>query len=142
MLKDKDLLKNTAYTDYSKRVVALSTLPAVLQVAHIYLLNRPQFLMQCSYVRQLKVMAAIGSFGLCWYERTQLQRKWRYYDQLYPEPTQLQKTLVTEAQVYQIREEKGLKEQTLEEKQAMDVETARTYQQMYMLAPQRTPEPE
>ena len=35
-----------------------------------------------------------------------------------------------------------MKEQTLEEKQTMDVETSRTYQQMYMLAPQRNPEPE
>ena len=66
--------------------------------------------MQCSYVRQLKVLAMIGSFSMCWYERMQLEKKWNYFNRLYPEPTQLQKSLIAEAQVYALRDEQGLKD--------------------------------
>ena len=50
-LKDKDGLKNQAFAAYQNRVLALCALPACLQFAHISLVNRPQFLVTCSYVR-------------------------------------------------------------------------------------------
>ena len=141
-LKDKDVLKNQAFSQYQNRVLTLCALPACLQTAHIFFLNRPQFLATCSYVRQLKALAFIGSFSMVWYERTQLEKKWSYYDKLYPEPTQLQKSLVTEAEVYQVRDKLGIKEKTLAEKSVLDPETRRTYSQLYQLPPLRTAEPD
>ena len=79
---------------------------------------------------------------MVWYERTQLEKKWRYFDRLYPEPTQLQKSLITEAEVYAIREQQGIKERTLAEKSVLDPETRRTYAQLYQLPPMRTAEPD
>ena len=53
-----------------------------------------------------------------------MEKKWSYYDRFYPEPTQLQKSLVMEAQIHKEREARGiLDEKTLEEKKIIDPET-------------------
>ena len=62
-----------------------------------------------------------------WYEKMQLEKKWTYYDRFYPEPTQLQRSLVNEAYIYKIREEKGIKDEELNEKQIIDPETSKIY---------------
>ena len=141
-LKDKDSLKNQSFFQYQTRALALVSVPVCLQMAHISLLNRPNFGVQCSFVRQLKAIACIGSFTMIWYERSQLQKKWRYYDRLYPEPTQLQKSLVTEAEVYQIRDKMGIQEKTLAEKSIITPEVQRTYTQLYQLPPNSFAEPD
>ena len=72
-------------------------------------------------------MSAFGSLLLVYHERMNLEKKWRYYDRLYPEPTQLQQSLVTEAEVYAKREALGIKEQSLEEKLVLRPEDKKSY---------------
>tara|TARA_B110001450_G_scaffold106692_1_gene101064 strand:- start:298 stop:492 length:195 start_codon:yes stop_codon:yes gene_type:complete len=63
--------------------------PAFLQLAHIRYINQAAYADHLSYLRRLKVFAMIGSFGAVWWEKTQLEKKWDYYDKFYPEATQL-----------------------------------------------------
>ena len=104
-LKDKDLLKSEAFTEYQRRVATLFSIPAVLQLAQISTVNRSSHVNLYKYFRNLKVASLIGGFACVWYEKMQLEKKWTYYNRFYPEPTQLQRSLVKEAQIYKIREE-------------------------------------
>ena len=135
-LKDKDTLKTQAFTKYQQNVGLLFAVPAALQVAQISTVNSLPHAPLYKYLRQLKVMAFFGSFACVWYEKISLEKKWTYYNKLYPEATQLQKTLVTEAQMYLERDAKGYQEQSLEEKSYLDPETEKNYEQMYSLGPQ------
>ena len=60
-------------------------------------INNPEKIVQYRYIRSVKFVSLFGAFGAVWYEKLMLEKKWRYYDRLYPEPTQLQKDLVVEA---------------------------------------------
>ena len=137
-LKDKDRLKNAAYESYRNKVVALAAVPAFSSLAQIYYMNRVGFGAHHKFWLHIKVMSAFGGLLFIYHERGNLQKKWQYYDRLYPEPTQLQKSLVTEAEMYAKREQLGIKEQTLEEKSVLDPVTRREYTQMYSLPPAPT----
>ena len=126
-LKDKDLLKSQAYLDYQTRVAALFSVTAFFQVAQISTVNRASHNHLYKYFRHLKIASLIGGFASVWYEKMQLEKKWTYYDRFYPEPTQLQRSLVNEAYIYKIREEKGIKDEELNEKQIIDPETSKIY---------------
>ena len=139
-LKDKDMLKNQAFEKYQKNVSLLFAVPAALQVVQISTVNRPSHLALFKYVRHLKVLALLGSFGCVWHEKLSLEKKWNYYNRFYPEPTQLQRTLVTEAQVYIEREAKGIEEESVETKLHMSPEDKKKYEQMYSLGAQQFPE--
>ena len=141
MMKDKDALKNEAFYQYQKKVGFLFAVPAGLQLAHICYINRAAHVPLCKYLRQLKVMALLGSFGCVWYEKIALEKKWQFYNRFYPEPTQLQRSLVAETQVYLERDLMGLKEATIEEKAHLDPESQMKYEQMYSLGTQSFPEP-
>ena len=96
-LKDKDLLKNQAFEKYKRNVAVLFAVPAGLQIAHISTINRTSQGPLFRSVRQLKVLAFLGSFACFWHEKLSLEKKWTFYNKFYPEPTQLQRSLVTEA---------------------------------------------
>ena len=93
-------------------------------------------------MRQVKYFALFGAFAAAYMERWNLDKKMDYYNKFYPEPTQLQRSLVQEAQMFKEREARGIKEKSLEEKKYIDPETQKMYEQMYMLPPQRFPEAE
>ena len=60
-------------------------------------MNIPSELGLYKYVRQVKYFALIGAFAAAYLEKYNLDKKMSYYDRFYPEPTQLQRTLVQEA---------------------------------------------
>ena len=139
-LKDKDLSKNLAFDTYRKNTAVLFAIPAAFQFAQIYLTNRKSQVALFKYVRHLKCLTLIGSFACVWNEKLTLEKKWQFYDRFYPEPTQLQRALTTEAQIYVEREARGMEDQTLQEKSYMDPATQKRYEQMYSLGPQKFPE--
>ena len=94
------------------------------------------------YARNLKIFSLIGATACVWNEKLTMEKKWRYYDRFYPEPTQLQRSLVQEAQIFKEREALGIQEKSLSEKRIINPETQKIYEQMYQLPPQRYPEAE
>ena len=96
-LKDKDRLKQEAFHKYQANVSALFVIPGALQIAQIAKMNRPMYAAQYMYIRNLKIFSLIGAVAVMWNEKLTLEKKWRYYDRFYPEPTQLQRTLTQEA---------------------------------------------
>ena len=134
-LKDKDALKNAAFDKYRQNCAMLFTIPAFLQVAQISTVNRPSHAALFKYVRHLKVLALMGSFACIYNEKMTMEQKWQFYNRFYPEPTQLQRSLVTEAQIYIERDQQGIKEESLQEKSYIDPETQKRYEQMYSLGP-------
>ena len=141
-LKDKDILKNQAFNKYQRNVSVLFSVPILCQLAEISNINVPHKVSMYKYTRQLKWFALLGAFGASFLEKVTLDKKMKYYDRFYPEPTQLQRSLVQEAQMFKEREARGIREKTLDEKKFIDPETEKMYQQMYMLPPQRNPEAE
>ena len=55
----------------------------------------------------MKLFTLAGAFAVVFNEKLLLEKKWRYYDRFYPEPTQLQRTLVQEAEVVKQLEAQG-----------------------------------
>ena len=141
-LKDKDILKNEAFAKYSKNASLLFVMPAALQLLEISKVNVRAELGVYRYIKRVKFFALFGAFGAAYMEKYNLDKKLTFYDRFYPEPTQLQRTLVQEAQMFKQREALGIKEKTLDEKKVIDPETQKMYEQMYMLPPQRFPEAE
>ena len=96
-LKDKDTLKNSSFEKYRMNSLVLFMIPAALQVAQISTINQPSQANLFRYVRHLKAVALMGSFACIWSEKLTLEKKWQFYNRFYPEPTALQRSLVTEA---------------------------------------------
>ena len=94
------------------------------------------------WLRNIKTFSLMGSTALAFNEKVTLEKKWTYYNRLFAEPTQLQRTLTSEARVVQKLQEQGWEEQSLEEKRILDPATAKIYNQMYQLPPQRNPDTE
>ena len=65
----------------------------------------------------------MGAFAAVWMEKTSLEKKWDYYDKFYPEPTQLQRSLIEEAAMFKEREARGLTDESTEDKKYIDPET-------------------
>ena len=68
-LKDKDNLKNQAFSKYQNNCVILLSLPAYLQLAHLRYINKPAFAHHVLHIRKLKIFSMIGVFCACWFER-------------------------------------------------------------------------
>ena len=86
-LKDKDILKNQAYSKYSSNVSILFGIPAMLQLTEICKINVPSELGLYKFVRQVKYFALFGAFAAAYMEKYNLDKKMQYYDRFYPEPT-------------------------------------------------------
>ena len=71
----------------------------------------------------MKVVSFMGAFGAIWIEKASLEKKWDYYDKFYPEPTQLQRSLVEEATMFKEREARNMPEESMEDKKFIDPET-------------------
>ena len=84
----------------------------------------------------------MGAFLCAWHERHMLKKKLTYYDRFYPEPTQLQRTLVQEAQIFKQRQEAGFQERTDADRTFIDPETEKNYERMYRLPPSNSFEPD
>ena len=52
----------------------------------------------------------------------------------------MQRSLVTESEIYKEREARGIKDQPMEDKQYMDPQTKMDYENFYWLGPQQFPE--
>jgi hypothetical protein len=96
-MKDKDILKNQAYQKYSRRVHALYTIPLVFQCWQIGLINKPERASVYRKVRMYKIFTLFASTVFALNHKSQLEKEWTYINRLYPEPTELQKTLYKEA---------------------------------------------
>ena len=139
-LKDKDILKNQAFDQYKNNVAGLFFFPAAFQLMQISRYNRPEMATQYYFLRRMKIVSLLGATAAIYLERQQLEKKWDYYNKFYPEPTQLQRTLVEEAAMFKEREARGLTEQSLQDKKFIDPVTQKTYEQMYQLPPTNTME--
>lgn len=98
-LKDKDRLKNEAYQKYSVLIYQMSTLPIGFQIAELYYANNPATRQMFKGVRNVKLASVFALMAVGYWERSNLEKKWLYYDRLYPEPTALQRALVDEAKI-------------------------------------------
>ena len=96
-LKDKDILKNRYFYDYQTRVITLFTVPAAVQLWQISLINVHEKAALYRKVRVFKSLTLAASIYLAVEQKASLEKKWTYLNRLYPEPTELQKTLFTEA---------------------------------------------
>ena len=106
-------------------------------------MNKPSRIQYYRYFRNVKLFTFFGSFAAIFNEKLLLEKKWRYFDRVYPEPTQLQRTLIAEAEVVRDLEAAGkLKEKSLDDKRHIDPETLKVYESMYQLPPQRYPDAE
>ena len=56
----------------------------------------------------MKIISLLGASAAVWCEKMSLEKKWMYYDRFYPEPTQLQRTLVEEAHMFKERDARGI----------------------------------
>ena len=141
-LLDKDLLKAKAFEKYNSNVNFLFAIPAILQIMQISKFGKQSAYKQYMFLRQLKIYSLGGSILCALYEKEKLDKKWQYYNRFYPEPTQLQRTLVQEAEIFRQREAMGLEEVPLQDKLDYGPEQERIYEQMYRLPPQRYMEPD
>ena len=137
-LLDKDILKNQAWKNYQKNVALLFSVPALFQMLQINCINKPTRLQQFRFFRNLKIVGLLGAGACMFNEKLVLEKKWRYFDRFYPEPTQLQRTLVVEAQIVKDLERRGLMQD--QEEKYLDPETQKTYEQMYQLPMQDFPD--
>ena len=133
-LKDKDILKNKTFQQYSTRVGSLFLLPAAFQIWQILLVNNVDKLALYRKVRILKAITLMGAVALGFREKLNLEYQWQYYDRFYPEPTELQKSLTREALLFK---ENEFVPRSHEELTKIDPESQKIYEQMYRLPPQR-----
>jgi hypothetical protein len=90
-------------------------------------------------VRVLKALTFAGALALGVQQKLHLEKYWTYLNRLYPEPTELQKSLYRDAMLFK---ETGFEEPSIEERTQLDVDTVKIYEQLYRLPPQSTPEPD
>ena len=136
MLKDKDYNKNLLQMSYKNKVSAIMFVPFVAQVYQLSLTGHPELLQRYKTVRMFKTVTLAGGLAFSMYELSNLKRKWKYIDRLYPEPTQLQKRLELEAMQYK---ENKVKVLSVEERMQLleNPNLLRQYSQFYQLPPQR-----
>ena len=72
-------------------------------------------------------------------QKWDLEKKWTYLNRVYPEPTELQKTLYRDAMMFK---EQKYQEKSIEERTKLDATTVKIYEQMYRLPAQNTLEPD
>ena len=90
-------------------------------------------------VRVLKALTFVGALALGINDKINLEYQWQYYDRFYPEATELQKTLTRDALAFK---ESQFEAPSEEERTRLDTDTAKIYEQMYRLPPQRNPDPD
>ncbi len=114
---------------------ALFAVPMALQIWQISIANVQNKVGLYKQVRMFKTAASIGAFSLGLWEYTNLRKKMTFYDRFYPEPTELQRKLASEAAMFR---ENTYRQESTEERMAKveDPEKALKYAQFYQLAPQ------
>lgn len=85
-------------------------------------------------MRAFKTITFAGALALGTYEMWSLRKQWTYYDRFYPEPTELQKTLLRDAMMFK---ERTYQASSIDEKllKVEDPEVRLIYSQMYQLPP-------
>ena len=100
MSKDKDILKNQTFDAYANRVGTLFLLPLGFQLWQLSLVNNFEKVALYRKVRVLKALSFMGAVAFGMKEKLNLEYQWQYYDRVYPEATELQKTLTREAMAF------------------------------------------
>ena len=85
----------------------------------------------------LKFITFGASLAFAVNHKTNLEKQWTYLNRLYPEPTELQKTLLRDAQTFK---EIQWQQKSIQDRVSMDTEAKKIYGQMYLLPPQRYPD--
>ncbi len=124
-LLDKDYLKNEAYEKYQSKVTSLFLVPFGFQLWQLYLVNNFE---QAALYRKVRILKAV-TFGAALFlgvqQKWDLEKKWLYLNRMYPEPTELQKTLYRDAMMFK---EIQYTEKPLEERTKLDVDTVKIYE--------------
>ena len=83
--------------------------------------------------RKVRVLKAV-TFGAALFlgvqQKWDLEKQWLYLNRVYPEPTELQKTLYRDAMMFK---EIEYQEKPVEERMKIDSTTAKMYEQLYRL---------
>ena len=92
-------------------------------------------------MRSFKIASAFFSGCLGVYHYLDMTKQLTYYDRFYPEPTELQRTLSTEAMMFK---ENKFVDKTVEEKMNGfdNPDVRKKYEQMYQLPQQRHADPD
>lgn len=135
-VKDKDFMKDAEHMRTSAKVSTLMALPFAMQLWQLSLCNHACSVDMYKRVRGFKMVTFVGAVSMASYELIQLRKKWNYYDKLYPEPTELQKTLYRDAMRFK---EQKYEASSVEDrlKKLDDPRLQQVYSQMYQLPPQR-----
>ena len=99
-LQDKDIQKNQTYEQYAQRVGALFLVPLGIQFWQLSLVNNFEKAALYRKVRILKTLTFGGALMLGLHQKWDLEKKWTYLNRIYPEPTELQKTLYRDAMIF------------------------------------------
>jgi hypothetical protein len=92
-LMDKDILKNETWETYNHRVFGLFAIPFGAQIYQLTQINQPEKAAMFHRIRVFKWLTFSAAILLAYKEKTDLEKKWLYFDRYYPEATQLQKNL-------------------------------------------------
>jgi hypothetical protein len=140
-LKDKDILKDQAHMKLKQSTSALFAIPFAFQLWQISLCNQQESIAMYRRVRFFKSVAFTGAVAAATLEYLNMRKKWTYYNQFYPEATELQKTLHRDAMMFK---ESNYKPKTTDERAKLmqDAKTQQMYAQMYQLPMQRYAEPD
>ena len=136
MLRDKDFEKDRLIYRFQATATGLIVFPLFAQAWQLGLTGKADQLGLYKKVRVFKTSTLVLGLGIGLYEFSQLKKKLKYIDRVYPEPTQLQRQLEIEAQQY--KENKVVVKSVQERMQLLQNPQARTkYSQFYQLPPQR-----
>ena len=75
-------------------------MPFAFQLWQLGLVNNFEKLALYKKVRVLKTLTFFGALGLATREKLDLEYQWQFFDRLYPEATELQKSLYRDAMMF------------------------------------------
>lgn len=100
-------------------------IPLGFQVWQLLLVNQHEHAALYYKVRVLKALTFGAALLLGVREKFELEKQWTYLNRFYPEPTELQKGLIRDAELFKLLQ---LQPKGIEERQEIDSETARIYE--------------
>ena len=74
--------------------------PLGFQAWQLALVNQAEKAALYRKVRILKAITFVSAFALSFNEKTVLEKQWTYYNRFYPEPTELQRGLARDAELF------------------------------------------
>ena len=129
-LRLKDLEKHDAYVSFSQKLHWMWVFPVGATFWQASLTNVTGKAGQFATVKAVKWCMFVGALTFGFMEYHNLNQKWRFLNRYYPEATQYQRSLETEAQMFK---EQQLQEVPYKNVKYTGVVAGHLYDQMYQL---------